>query len=97
MVSTRPTAQRGGLGFDYTRAKRLRRVIERTLKFLPDPADHYSRWTALIDAYQIVGVNAHEARLVAVMEANGVREILTFNSRDFQRYPGIIVIDPASV
>ncbi|WP_225894477.1 PIN domain-containing protein [Atlanticothrix silvestris] len=36
--------------------------------------------------YGVMGVNVHDARLVAVILVHGLTNILTFNTRDFTRY-----------
>jgi predicted nucleic acid-binding protein len=47
--------------------------------------------------YQVVGKNAHDARLVAAMIVHGIERILTFNNTHFQRYQEIDVISPDQV
>ncbi|WP_332974419.1 MULTISPECIES: hypothetical protein [unclassified Microcoleus] len=41
----------------------------------------------------------HDARLVAIMKANGAAHILTLNVKDFTRYAneGILPIDPNTI
>ncbi len=41
--------------------------------------------------------DAHDARLVAAMLVHKISQILTFNTQDFQRYPGIVVLSPQQV
>jgi predicted nucleic acid-binding protein len=50
----------------------------------------------LVAQHEIVGVSVHDARLVSVMLANEVNQILTFNERDFRRFEpdGIVVLSP---
>jgi predicted nucleic acid-binding protein len=48
-------------------------------------------------AHSVVGVEVHDAKLVASMNAYGITHLLTFNTGDFERYPGITVVDPANV
>ena len=48
--------------------------------------------------YDSPAVLAELRRLVvthSVMNINGVKDIVTFNTKDFTRYPGITVHDPA--
>ncbi len=42
-------------------------------------------WETLVSKHQILGKQAHDANLVAVMLVYGVRELLTFNGADFKR------------
>lgn len=44
-----------------------------------------------------MGVQVHDARLVASMIAHAVTHILTSNVADFSRYPGIIVSAPDDI
>jgi predicted nucleic acid-binding protein len=45
----------------------------------------------------VLGKNAHDTRLVAAMLVHGVTHLLTFNVTDFSRFPGLTVLDPATV
>jgi predicted nucleic acid-binding protein len=53
-----------------------------------------TNWMRLIDQFQVHGKNAHDARLVAAMNAHGVTTLVTFNTKDFARYTMISLIDP---
>lgn len=96
VVCTRPIAQ-NGLGMtvaethaEVTRLKQLFSLRNESAKILPE-------WEQLVTQFQIVGKNAHDARLVAAMRVHGINRILTFNSQDFQRYPGISVLSPSDL
>lgn len=41
-----------------------------------------------------MGVNVHDARLVAAMLSHKLTHILTFNAKDFRRYSEIEVVTP---
>lgn len=47
--------------------------------------------------YSVVGVQAHDARIVAVMNVNGLTHVLTLNGADFSRYAGITCVAPDQV
>jgi hypothetical protein len=51
----------------------------------------------LVVASGVLGKSAHDARLIAAMLAHGVTRLLTFNVADFNRFPGITVLDPNTV
>jgi len=51
----------------------------------------------LLVAYNVVGVQVHDARLVAAMHVHGVKRILTFNDRDFVRYSDIMALHPRTI
>ena len=47
--------------------------------------------------YGVIGVNVHDARLVAAMLVHGLTHILTFNTTDFARYTEITAVHPTAV
>ena len=47
--------------------------------------------------YKVIGVNVHDARLVAAMLVHGLTHILTFNIADFARYSEITAVNPPTV
>jgi predicted nucleic acid-binding protein len=54
-------------------------------------------WEKLVGPSLISDKLAHDDHLAATMLVHGVTDILTFNIADFERFPGIIVLDPAQV
>lgn len=65
-------------------------VLEDTPKIFPE-------WERLVVVHQVIGKQAHDARLVAAMLVHDVTHLLTFNTADFKRYSEVTVVDPASV
>jgi predicted nucleic acid-binding protein len=57
----------------------------------------YGEWRHLVVAAGVSGVQVHDAHLVAVMCVHSLTHILTFNTADFTRYPGITVVHPQTV
>lgn len=74
--------------------ERKARMIERYCRLLPDSLATHQEWRRLIVAYSVRGVEVHDARLVAAMNVHGISGLLTFDSKDFKRYPGILVVSP---
>jgi hypothetical protein len=64
---------------------------------LPDNRDVYSEWRRLVTEHAVRGAKVHDARLVAAMAVHGVTEVLTLNTSDFARYPGITAVHPQSL
>lgn len=93
-VCTRPATSRGGLGLDIRETDRRARVLERILAILPDSSADYRLWRQIVVKHAVQGKQVHDARLAALMSSYGITHILTLNSLDFSRYPGIIAIDP---
>lgn len=44
-----------------------------------------------------MGVQVHDAKLIASMNVYGITSLLTFNVVDFKRYRGINAVSPADV
>jgi hypothetical protein len=68
--------------------------LKQLFTLLPDTATLFPEWERLVTQYQVVGKNAHDARLVAAMNVHGINRLLTFNAQDFQRYQGITILSP---
>jgi predicted nucleic acid-binding protein len=93
-VSTRPATARGGLGLDLHETERRLRILERLFQVLPDSPATYALWKQLVVGHGVKGVQVHDARLVAWMQAHGVSHLLTLNAADFARYPTITALTP---
>lgn len=94
-VATRPPANNG---LDFTTeeaAAEITRLNEIFTILSEKPVNDV--WQSLVIEHRVSGKATHDARLVAAMQVHGLNSILTFNSGDFTRYPGIEVVHPAEV
>jgi len=96
-VSTRPATARGGFGLTTAETDRRVRLIERVFTILEETPAVYLEWRRLVVNYSVVGVQVHDARIVAVMNLHAVTHVLTLNSPDFSRYAGIMCVAPDQV
>jgi predicted nucleic acid-binding protein len=96
-VCTRPPTARGGYGLSPAKTERKIRMIERYCRFVPETVVSHAEWRRLIVAHAIQGVQAHDARLVAVMKTYGITHLLTFEKGNFTRFQGITVVAPSDV
>ncbi len=64
---------------------------------LPDFDGVYPEWRQFVVEHAVSGKKTHDAHLVATMKIHGITHLLTFNSSDFSRYPGITVMQPQDV
>ncbi|MFO0807576.1 MAG: type II toxin-antitoxin system VapC family toxin [Gemmataceae bacterium] len=96
-VSTRPSTARGGYGLTVVDAEKRLKIVERLFRVLPDTPQSYAVWRRLIINHGVMGVQVHDARLVAWMLAQGISHIVTLNGSDFARYPGITALAPNQV
>ena len=93
---TRPLDQ-NGFGLSPQETDRRARAFEDKLRFLPDSAAVHEEWRALLVSHKVSGVQVHDARLAAAMRVHGIQRILTFNERDFARYPEIQAVHPRAL
>jgi predicted nucleic acid-binding protein len=96
-VCTRPALSRGGYGLSPEKTERKARLIERYCQLAPDSLATHEEWRRLIVVHAVMGVEVHDARLIAAMVVHGIANLMTFDANDFKRYPGITVISPADV
>ena len=95
-VATRPHSA-NGFAMDGATARGELEKIEELFKLAPDLPSVYPAWRRLVAAGGVSGKQVHDARLAAVMIAHGISHILTFNTGDFERYPGVTAVHPAEV
>ncbi|OWK39343.1 type II toxin-antitoxin system VapC family toxin [Fimbriiglobus ruber] len=95
-VATRPVSA-NGLGLSVVECQTQVARIRRLCLFLNDLPTLFGEWESLVGTFQCHGRVAYDARLVAAMRTYGLTRILTFNTADFVRYPGLVVLDPASI
>jgi predicted nucleic acid-binding protein len=93
-AATRPFAE-NGLGLTIEQAVMEIEQVRRFWAVLPELPLH-EEWERIVRIYRVSGKNTHDARLVAAMRLHRIEAIVTFNAKDFSRYDGITVIDPAS-
>jgi predicted nucleic acid-binding protein len=96
-VCTRPKSVRNGLGLSVEEAGQRLRVLHRVADVLDDHPAGYRRWRELIISARVSGAQTHDCRLAAQMLAYGITHVLTFNDKDFRRYPGITAVHPDTV
>jgi predicted nucleic acid-binding protein len=96
-VCTRPSTARGGLGLSPVETERRLHIVERVFTLLPDSPATYVVWRQLLLSHGVMGVQTHDARLVALMMVHGIDRILTLNPADFARYSAISPITPDEV
>ncbi len=96
-VSTRPATARGGFGLTTAETERRLRLIERLFTVLDKTPAVYPEWRRLVVGHSVMGVQVHDARIVAVMNVHGITHLLTLNGADFARYAGITYLAPDQV
>jgi len=95
-VATRPKAN-NGLGWSIERAEQELRSLKNLFVVLADTDAILPEWEKLVVHCRVSGKQAHDARLVAAMNVHNLTQLLTFNTNDFKRFPGITAINPQSI
>lgn len=96
VVSTRPVDV-NGLGWTPSRAEDAITQLLNRFPLLEDGPEIFATWQQLVATQKIAGKQAHDARIAAAMLTHGVTHLLTFNTQDFIRFPGLTVTAPQSV
>ena len=96
VVSTRPRDM-NGMGLNIEAAAQQLAWMSSAFPCLLETLDTASRWMQIVTDRRVVGRQAHDARLVALMLAHGITQLLTLNTPDFTRYPEITPLTPAEV
>lgn len=95
-VATRPPVA-NGLGMTPEQTTKEVNQIESLFPVLDDVPALYRRWRHLVETCGVSGRQAFDARIAALMLSHHLSHILTFNTDDFRRYPGLIVVSPHEV
>jgi len=64
-----------------------------TLVLLAESEQHWSDLRALLTTSRVTGARVHDARIAALCRQHGVRELWSAD-RDFNRFPGLDVVNP---
>jgi predicted nucleic acid-binding protein len=95
-AATRPEVN-NGLGFSIEEAREELVRLEEFFDVVHESPTSYAAWKELIIENRVSGVQVHDARLAAVMKANHISQIVTFNAADFKRYAGIDPLHPDKI
>jgi predicted nucleic acid-binding protein len=87
VVATRPVVN-GGLGYSPSVTRRAIRYFIEKYNLLDDNFATMDDALDLAEAEGVTGRRIHDARLVAVMRAHGIRNVLSFDS-DMDGFSGI--------
>ena len=84
VAATRP-ADVNGLGLDAAQTGRNLNLIVSMFPCLPEPSDMAKRWRQVVETNEVLGKQARDARIVALMLAHNVTHLVTLNAADFAR------------
>jgi predicted nucleic acid-binding protein len=93
VVATRPV-EVNGLGWTTDKTRTIIDELLNRFPLLEESPQIFLNWLDLVTTDQVMGKRTHDARLIAVMLANNITHILTFNPSDFALPSRITVICP---
>ncbi|MFZ4764889.1 MAG: type II toxin-antitoxin system VapC family toxin [Roseimicrobium sp.] len=62
-----------------------------------EPPQILALWLEMVERQDVKGKRTHDAKIVALMEAQQVKHLLTFNGTHFASFPEVTVLDPIKV
>jgi predicted nucleic acid-binding protein len=92
-AASRPLSA-NGFGWSAPETRAAADHLVRSFELLPDPEDLVRRWLDLCTRHAVLGRQAYDARLVALMQSAGIAHLVTLNAVDFKRYPGLTLLSP---
>jgi predicted nucleic acid-binding protein len=96
-VCTRPVTARGGYGLSVAETDRRLAIIEALFAVLSGPCRTYRLWRSLVTSNAVQGKQAHDARLVALMQAHGITHILTLTAPTSAATPVLVRLTPRAL
>ena len=93
VVATRPV-EVNGLGWNTEKTRNIIKEFLNRFPLLEESPQIFPNWLDLVTTNKIMGKRTHDARLIAVMLANGITHLLTFNPTDFAVTSSITVVRP---
>ena len=72
-----------GFGWNGERTAREVDDLQKRFPLLADSPEVFTRWLDLVKQLPVTGKRVHDARLVAVLQAHAVENLITFNTSDF--------------
>ncbi len=95
-VCTRPAAARGGFGLSVEQTERKVNLIQKYFEILPDTLQTFAEWRKIVSDYAVMGVQVHDAKLVASINIHKVEYLVTLNEKDLKRF-SIKIINPKDI
>lgn len=91
VVATRPILN-NGLGLTPAEACGNVEAFQQLVQTLPEGREVQAKLTEFVLQYNLKGKRIHDANLVAVMEAHGLRILKTYNPQDFHPFQQLTIV-----
>ncbi|BAZ45348.1 hypothetical protein NIES4102_23690 [Chondrocystis sp. NIES-4102] len=96
VVATRPI-EVNGLGWSVEQTENKINQLIKQFTLITENEAIFTNWLELVTRYQIKGKRTHDARLMAVMIANKITHVLTFNPQDFKEATEVKIVHPDQI
>ena len=96
VVATRPVGV-NGLGWTVPATQERINQFLTQFTLLEETPEIFTHWFQLVTIHKIKGKRIHDIRLLAVMKANKISYLLTFNPKDFLSLPDITIVHPQEI
>jgi predicted nucleic acid-binding protein len=93
---TRPR-NKNGLGYSVQETDAHLLNLLSSFTILSERHEISETWPWVVLTNEVKGVQVHDARLAAAMKVYGIRHMLTYNGKDFKRFPWISILTPKEV
>ena len=93
----KPPHGSNGMGLSASRTDQWLTYWLRNYPLLNDPPDLPVHWRRVVRVFNVLGKKSHDARLAAAAQAHHIPTLLTFNTKDFHRFPVLQLLDPRSL
>lgn len=93
VVATRPV-EVNGLGWTTEKTRNTIDQLLNRFSLLEESPEIFPTWLDLVTTDKVIGKRTHDVRLIAIMLANEITHILTFNPTDFAVTSSITVVRP---
>ena len=95
-VATRPV-EANGFGWNSERTAKEVTDFQARFPMLVESPEIFLHWLELVKGLPVHGKRVHDARLVAVLQANGIDHLITFNTSDFTVFRALSLVNPHSL
>jgi len=95
VVASRPRSV-NGLGWAVDAVELEVAKLLSNFPLLSETHQLFTEWHRLVVQHRVIGKQAHDSRLVAIMNLHGLTHVLTFNASNFRAYP-VTVVTPDDV
>ncbi len=85
------------MGWSVGRTETEIKSLIRSFPIALESSEAITNWFELTVTHQVRGKRAHDIKLLGLMLATGISNLVTFNPKDFPDVDGITIINPGNL